>query len=443
MKDTIKKVVFYGAGMRSFRTVGISQLFEIAQKYPVVLLTEEMDKRIKEILEDKKLFPKLEKIILVHQHSGPKMNIFRKNWKLRNLAKRAILDYRPDVVVAPRDNYPFDMYLLRFAKKIGALNLSFQVSHIVDIEEVKKEVDLTNAYLRLPNFSPLPFRLFAIRLRKNLGHFLYHWLLPLLAGEKPFLGKSSYILRSGTPGLRDSDYQIVFSQREYDLCWRAGVPLEKLYLLKHPLERNSREFLLKNLPEEQSKKEARKAVTVLVPPNDLGFRRTDFSLISKEERMRSRKEAISEITSTLKGWKVFIKPHPDFKNFEEFKDALETMSDSVEVIRPEEPSDKYVSVSKVVLGLPKANTNVLFYTSLISPEKIVLALDPERELLGDFYKNFEGVEYIDDKRKFINVLNLIAQNSYQKKPRNRAASGSKEFSETLEAIDKLYAKKHG
>lgn len=441
MSKAIKKVVFYGAGMRSFRTVGIGQLFEIAQKYPVILLAEEFDEQIINILKSKQLFPKLEEIIFVHQHSGPKMNILKKNWHLCNLAKKIIYGYKPDVVVAPRDNYPFDMYLMRFAKKINALNLVFQVSHIADLDDVKKEVDLTNAYLRFPRFFPLSFRLFLAQCRKYVGHFLYYWILPVLAGDLPFPGKSSFVLRQGTSGMRDSDYQIVFSQREYNLCYMAGVPDEKIYLLRHPLERESREFFIKNLIEKQDREYVNNAVTILVPPNELGFRRTDFSLISKKERLETRKEIIGQIAQAFSGWKIFIKPHPDVKNFEEIKDIFESISISVKVVNPKEPMDNYIAASNVVIGLPKANTNALFYTSLLSPEKAILALDFDKELLGDFYKDFEGVEYIDDKRKFIDILNLIAQNSFQKRPKNKETSGPKEFSSATEALEKLFFKK--
>jgi len=62
-KDTCKKIIFYTSTPRNFRTTLIGYLYEICQVYPVILLCEELDFETEEILRNKELFPKLEKII--------------------------------------------------------------------------------------------------------------------------------------------------------------------------------------------------------------------------------------------------------------------------------------------------------------------------------------------------------------------------------------------
>lgn len=442
MKKEIKKVLFHSS-QRTFRTTLIGYLYEICQVYPVIFLSEEFDEEIKEILENKKLFPNLEKIIFVHQHTGPQKNIFKKNRDLYNLAKKAIYFYKPDVVIAPGDLYPFDMYLMRFAKRIKAVTFSLQsaVTPALDRGIVRKRVDLTNAHLKFPKFLPLSFRLLLTQCRKYLGHVLYYWILPILVGEKPFFGKTSYILREGTFGMRDADYQIVFSKRDYDIYQKVGVPAKKLYILKHPLERETRSFFESHLLITNNYKIAPKTATLLLPSDEVGFRNKDYSLISKKERIERWLEIVKLAAKTFKGWKIFIKPHPDFKSLNEKKNIFESISDSVEVVNPSEPVDRYIKMSDVIIGMPRAATDVLFYTSLVFPEKTIISLDFDKELVGDLYKDFDGIEYIDDKNKFIKTLNLVANNKYPKKYQHQKELKSGGFSNTIEMLNCLYLKK--
>jgi len=439
-KKEIKKIIFY-ASHRTFRTILIGHLYEMCQVYPVVFLSEELDEETKKIIQDKKLFPKLEKIIFVNQITGPKKNIFKKNRDLHKLAKKVIDTYKPDIVVAPGDLYPFNMYLLRFAKRINALNISIQSGNAVYNDLVRKKVELTNAYLKFPKFLPLSVRIFLVRVRKYAGHILYHWIFPILVGEKPFLGKASFILREGEAGMRDADYQIVFSKRDSNIHHKVGVPDEKLYILKHPLERSKTlDFFKRKLlgMKADNDKIAKKAVTLLLPSEDIGFKGKDYSLISKEERLKTRIKIINSVAKLLPNWKIYLKPHPDIKDFDEKKIFFESVSKSVEVINPSEQVDKYIKISNAVIGIPRASTTVLFYTSLIFPKKIMISLDFDKELAGDFYKNYTGVEYIDNEEKFIKTLELIANNKYKKESKKSKKLEEKEFPDTNKMLDYFY-----
>ena len=442
-KREIKKVIFYTSIIRSFRTALIGHLYEIAQVYPVILLSEDLDDKLKKILGNKNLFPKLEAIVYVHQFSGPSKNIFKRNYDLYKLAKRIIFEHRPDIVITPGDTYPFEMYLLRYAKKIGALNISLQPSNIMEGNDYRKSVDLTNSYLRFPRFLPFFVRLFLTKCRKYAGHFLYYWVMPLLVGERPFWGRSSFVLRTGNFGMRDADYQIVFSKIDFDIHIQGGVPVNKLRILAHPLKRGINFFKDYLLPKEKDNyKEGKNIITLLLPPDWMGFRKKDFSLISEQERLKTRKEIISLTAEILKDWKIFVKPHPALKNFAEIKNIFESISGLVEVVNPKEPIDKYVAISDAIIGMPKANTTALSFASLAYPEKVVAALDFDKELLGDFYKDFEGVEYIENKDKFIQLLELIKNGKFKKQAEVKNTEIKKEeFVNFVDLVNSLFLEK--
>ena len=75
------------------------------------------------------------------------------------------------------------------------------------------------------------------------------------------------------------------------------------------------------------------------------------------------------------------------------------------------------------------------------PDKNIkeLSLDLQHQLLGDYYKDFEGIEYIDTEQKLINILKLISKNEYQKESKTKP--GSDGFSNSIELIEYLFCKK--
>ena len=441
-KRDIKKILFYPGFLRTLRSTMIGHLYEIAQVYPVVLLLdEEIDEETKAVLQDKKLFPKLEKIILIPRYVDSKSNIFKKNRDLCRLFKKIVYLYKPDIVIASNDFFSSRLYLMRFAKRINAVTFSIQASPELDSASIRKNVDLINAHLRFPGFFPKCLCSFLVQCRKYVGHFLYHWILPIFAGQLPLLGKSSYILRKGKSGMRDADYQIVFSEREYNIHVKEGVPAEKIYILKHPMERHStREFFEKVLLNSEKYKTNEKTVVLLIPSEEISFRRKDDSLISKKERQEERIKIVKLVAETLKDWKIFIKPHPNFKDYEKAKEVFESVSDSVEFVNPQEPSDKYMKMSEIIVGLPKSVSAVLFTSSLLFHEKAILSLDLSEELSGDFYKDFDGIEYIDSEEKLVEILILIRDSKYCKET-GKKAEKEEDFKNTVELLNYLFNKK--
>lgn len=433
------KVLFYVGNPYVFRTALIGHLYEISQAYPTILLSEKLDLETEEVLRKKELFPKLEKIIPALQFTGKKTNLFSLNRYLCKLAKSVIQQYNPDIVVVPSDLILFELYLMRFAKKAGALKISIQSSNNLGSIRAAKWTDLINSYLRFPLLFPFWLRLFFTKCRKYFGHILYYFILPLTVGEKPFFGESSYILRSGNSGMRDADYQVVFSNRDYDTYLMDGVPAEKLYILSHPLARKTRSFFEKAYFSKSRKNKKDKNIVGVMLSSDveLGFRRKDLSLISVEVREKDWLEVIKLINRILQGWIIYIKPHPATKDINEIKEKFESISENIKVVDSQEAADKYIEIGDIIIGLPLSASTVLFAASLQYPQKPILSLDFHQELLGDTYKDLEGIEYVDTKERLIDILEKINDNKYQKEyiaPKRKELE-LKEFSSTIEALE--------
>ena len=415
------RVLLYTSISRLFRTTLVGHLYEIAQVYPVVLLSEKLDTETEKILHNKELFPKLEKIIPIRQQRGGMKGLLAKyNYHryLCRLSKNVVEEYRPDIVIMSDDFTVISRYLIRFARKIKAMTICFQASFRMEIKRIGLWSDLMNmSQKNFPSFFPFWLKMKLVRIRKYLSHFFEYYLLPLIVGQASLGIKSSYIIWSKREVGMYADYYIVFSKRDYNLSLQEGVPIEKLYILNHPLEhKNTRRFFKEaySLNSLSENVKDRKVLTIMLPSVNLGFRKNNYSLISEEQITKNRKEAIILITKTLKDWQIFIKPHPqtDQSLYETFF-SFKSISSNIKICDIQEPADKYIEISDVVLGFPPCSTT-LFIASLQSQEKVILSLNLQNELLGDFYRGFKGVEYIDNRKKFIRVLEKIRDNKYTK-----------------------------
>lgn len=428
------KVLFQSTNPNLFRASSIGYLYEINQKHRVVLLAQEIDAFTKKILADKNLFPGLEKIIFFN--SPFYGNIFYKNYQLCRILKKAVQRFQPDIVIASTDIWPAEMYLMRFAKKAGAITVAIQDGfRIAEKKKLFLWSCLMNSYMKMPRFLPLSVRLFFVKLKKYLGHALYYWILPITAAELPFRGKTSFVLWDTSPGLRDADYSAVFSKRDYNLCIKDGVPPEKLFILSHPLENKKvKKFFEKAYFSKNRKMENAKILTIMWPFEKVSFKKKNYSSIPEEKMQENKLRIVKLIIEKLIGWEIFIKPHPAVKSISEIKELLREIPSNVSIVEPSEPADKYIGMSRVIVGIPPVSTT-LFTASLQCPEKIILSLDLNQEFLGDSYKNFNGIEYIDNEKKLINVLNFIQDNKYYKK---NSVSSYSDFSDTNELLDYIY-----
>ncbi len=435
--------MFYTHSPRAFRSTLIGHLYELCQHFPTVLLAEALDDETEAVLHRRDLFPKLEAIVPVRQFTGPPMPVVAKNRYLCQTARDAIDRYRPEVVVSASDMHSlFELYLFRFARRAGARTVTFQAGAEPDDPQLSaRVVDLTNAHSRMPHWLPAAARVPLIRGRKWAGHLLYHWILPVLVGQPPFAGPSSYLLRRGNSGMRDADYHIVLSPRDLRSCLRAGVPANKLRILSHPWTRPPRRCFeaayLSELPMAGAGTQPRRVLAIL-PGEELGFRRSNWRLISREERRQQWIEIIELIQIALPGWVVRVKPHPDARDISTLAAKLERVSPLVQLVDPASPVDREIALGDVIVGLPRASSTALLTAALQRPEAPVIAIDLFDEVLGDVFKSGEGIEYVTTTEELIRLLESIRGGAYKKPTRHHAPQApSGEFASAAEAVTRL------
>ncbi|MBI2098102.1 MAG: hypothetical protein HYT49_00355 [Candidatus Wildermuthbacteria bacterium] len=430
------KVLFQSTNPRLLRSTFVGYLYEIAQEHQVVLLADGMDEHTKSLLQDKGLFPGLENIIFFESPFGK--NVIRKNIRLHAILAKAVSRYKPDVVVAPSDLWPAEMYLLRLAKRARAVTLAMQPGFKMAEQKRLLPWAYQNSCARMPSFLPLSIKMPIAKAKKFLGYALYHWMLPLAAGEMPFVGKVSFIFWEESSGKRDADYSAVFSKRDRDLCVKDGVRPEKIFVLGHPLEHTgTRKFFEKAYSVYGKTREDSKTLTIMWPGEKVGFREQDHSLISEQDIWGRRVSIVKRIAACLGDWKIFIKPHPTEKEAAQIKESLERISPSVAVVNPVEPAEKYIEMSQCIVGISLPSTT-LFTAQKQYPGKIILSLNLDNEFLGDSYKDFEGIEYIDTEERLDETIHDIGKGTYRKEGENTETF---DFGSASELVNYVYAKR--
>jgi RNase H-fold protein (predicted Holliday junction resolvase) len=404
-----KRVLFYTHIPRAFRSTLIGYLYEICQKFPTVLLSEKLDLQTEKILQDKALFPKLEKIISVNRGFSLREKPFTKNKELYALAKEIMQEYKPDVVVTGLHTI-FELYLMCFAKAQKAATISLQTSLFNYKQETDLYIDLENATLRFPNWLPKNVRLFLARVRKYFKIFFFFYLLPLSVGQVPFFYSQSSFYRIIKK--KERHYQTAWEPADYKIFASNGVPTNKLCIVPHPLAKeNTKEFFNKVYFTKFKNQENKKNVAILVPYG-LRFKKENLNIITQEKSWQDWFEIVSEVSSILKDWNIYIKPHPLVKNIDIIKKELESIASNVKVTDLTEPIEKYIEMSDIIIGLPMSCSTALYTASLQDKKKLIISMDNHHDLVGDFFKNRQGIIYIDDLEKLKDLLKntLIGKN---------------------------------
>lgn len=403
----------------------------------MVLLTEKLDSHTEKVLSDKSLFPGLEKVIFFE--SPFHGNIFAKNYRLCRIMKKTIGTYRPDIVVSHTDTWPAEMYAMRFAKKNAATTVAIQSGFkIAGQHKLLLWSFLMNAQSKMPKFLPFSVRIFLVKLKKLAGYMLYHWILPLLAGEMPFFGKTSFVFWHESPGLRQADYSVVFSKRDAEICVKDGVSPNKIRILGHPLEHEAtKSFFEKAYFSKNKEMKNQKMLTIMWSDDKIGFTEENHALIPEKKMQENRVHVVRLISEKLADWNIIIKPHPSIKSASKIKEFLGEIAENVFIANPADPADMYIERSSCIVGMPPPSTT-LFTAVKQDPEKIVLSLNLNNEFVGDSYKNFDGIEYIDSEEKFIEILNSIKNNTYKKE---RSIAVEFDFSDTGKLIQHVYDKR--
>ena len=379
--------LFYTGQARAFHTGMKPAFYKFCGKVNTIFLTEPLFDEDEKEISDNDCYP-------VNQYK--KENLFIKNWRLKRLAKKLVYKYKPKLIVATSDMHSlFEMYLMRYGKQIGAKNVAVQWSLIVGSTTMANWVDEMNAHQRFPQWIPFDVRMLLAGLRKYAGHFLYYWILPILAGEKPFLGRSSYILRVGCSGMRDSDIQTVFDNVFGMVFMMNGVPREKLAHF-NPFEEKPKPFI------------DTKILTCIIPSeNQGGIDRDTNGFIDSRARLNGWIDILLTIKDMANNWKIYISLHPETIGREVLIDMIQGLSKRFVFIDKSIPIENVITRSSVIVGFPPSFSTVLYKTSIEYPSKKIISLDPLGEKMGDYYKDFTGIRYIDNLEELKEELNKL------------------------------------
>ena len=177
----------------------------------------------------------------------------------------------------------------------------------------------------------------------------------------------------------------------------------------------------------------------MYPNAKVGFRKDSHKIISNQELVAERRETMAALGSILKDYKILIKTHPHIKpdylaevkkSFADFK--------NVELVKPTDWAEGYIYAGDIILGSPPRSLT-LYTAALMYPEKVIVSLDFNKELLGDTYRNFEGVEYLDSQEQFKKLLNSVKNGQYRKQIKNQIMGDEdvKEFTSFNELLNNI------
>ena len=214
------------------------------------------------------------------------------------------------------------------------------------------------------------------------------------------------------------------------------MPQKKLLILPHPFSRKSNLIFEKLYKSGGWIKKDYDRIASIMLPNEiiLGFYKKTWDLIRRAEMEERWLEIVKITSAALPGWHVYIKPHPDGVNLDSLTKQFCAISKDIEVVSPRDPAEAYTRIADVVIGLPPPASTTLFTALMQSPEKPILAIDFDNEVIGDYYKDFDGVEYITGKQELMSVLELIRNKKFKKAAAGKPGS-SKKFSNLIEVIE--------
>ena len=428
-------VVFYGNTLRAFRTTLIWYLYEVCQKYECYLVISELDQPTRDFLSIKQNFPGLKKIIVQDCTNRYDKNIFKLNSSIYKLAVHLIYDLNPQIVFCSSDWHSlFEMYLLRLARKKGILRITLQDTITNDINTTRVFYKLNEKNnLRQKNLNRVEVAVLSI-IRKPLLHILVYWFCPLLNLEKPFFGKSSYILMTGNSGIRDSCMHVVF-KNNYDMFVKSGVLAEKLLINEHPITRMKRDLV--NQLFNNEKVVNSKSVVILVSDLTVGYSLNGLSPISYDIKFKERCEIIKCIANSLPDFQIILKGHPNIKDMDVYKNSMLDIKNDLFVAPKNESAEKYIISSDIIVDLPAPNSSSIFFATLIFPPKVIVCIDTLQEFMGDYFKDYEKITYlttIDQVLSFFRNLSESKMIPNSSLTANENNNRSKNISEIIEYV---------
>jgi len=400
----MKKVIFYPGPMHLFWTTGICYVNELSKYYEVTLVLEKATKedgeKINYLTKNR-----LKKICYVKY-----ANKLRRHWIYKNATIKLVNDIRPDFVFAISDRTPFATYLLSYSKKNGAVNICYQAAvHLSVMSEQKKALEGSRA-IKKYGYLPFNFAKMLIKGEALLKHYWHYVVAPILVGHAPFIGPSSAYLIKGWPAMRDGDFFIVFSEREKRLCLIDGLLEDKIIVISHPLRwksiRDFKDKLLKsniNKINNNTVNTGKNNVVIFLDDLEEGINRETGKVIKKDKTYTTWKKIIEITSEKFSNYAIFIKPHPASLPKDDFLENIKTIFDRLPNVKLVEKNTNALYCmfkSEIIIS---EMSNVLYVASLLFNDKVIISLDLNNKLFGNFYKNTKNIHYISHIKDFENL----------------------------------------
>lgn len=435
------QILFYPHSARALSSSLIGHLYELSRHYRVAVVTEVLPPLYAAMLEDRRLFPGITEVRTINGLGLSLGSLLRNNRRWHRLAEELVREINPDVVVTENDmSSLFDMYLLRAARRAGARRLTIQGMLQPEADEMRRFVELLYVYRGGRERHPLQrvWRTVSYRVRQHLAHCLVHYLLPWSLGTAALRGGSSYLLRRGASGMRDSELNLVPSQAAFDSHRRSGVPSARLALLAHPLHRVPPELYLGRTPPSAARGTT---ILILLTSVAFGFRRDPpHQLIDAPSRRATRLAIVGLVRRYFPEAKLVLKPHPDCGPLSAVRDYFSPVAHDMEILPPSSPVEPQLAHCDLVIDLPVSVTTTLFTAACIRRDRPIISANVDNEFYGDHYRHSPEIDYVESLQELEDLLASVAAGRYRKRSMSRPSGPLPlEFANTAAAVGHLLA----
>jgi hypothetical protein len=399
-----KKAIFYPGPIHLFWTTGIYYLYLISKRYEVTLVLENCS-----IDNEKKIIEVCKHRLKDVFHLETKYNLLRHKY-YRETAYNLVGSVNPDIIFINDDQNVFNTYLLRATKKKGCVSICYQTGTMEGKRRYNWGLFCGADACNMADKYKLPYfiSLLLTKLIQHSRHIWHYYCAPLLAGERPFTGKSSAYLSKGRSGMRDGDCFVVFSEREKNICISDGLCADKIIILSHPIESVDRSMIeelwnIKNA--NKTKQDKEKTVLILLPhvENDFCVERETGQIISKERIYESWETIMSSTLNKYPNAIVWLKMHPGANlNSKTTKWLLKDFIRyrNIEIVSNDVDGMQYAVNADIIIG----ETSTLLYTvSRAFEDKDVISFDLLKRRLGDAYKGDRKICYVTDIGEFLSM----------------------------------------
>ena len=411
----MRTILLYTSVERNFRSTLLGYLYDLQflENTKLVVLYEKFCDPILDLLEQKKIFPNVIEKIYVGQYDSSSIMNFTSFRKSNLLAKNIINRYKPNLVIVSSDFHSiFELIICKYSKKSKINIISIACSNSTGkMDLMAKWIELYSINTKYKKFNKNIAK-YIFTIRKYISHFIIHYLFPVLTGNLPFIGNSSYLLYKGQSGCRNANFQIVFSEQEKQYFIQSGVQSEKIVIIKHPYSNIFTRNIISNLVQNKNDID----FIILHSAELIGFTNEKLTLINSNERIQINVRILNIIVDIFPFSNIYIKFHPNITldNLNHLKSRYHSVSNKIVFIEKSIPIEPLLINSKVVIDFPRAVSTSLIMNTIINPNSTSISMNVFNEFQGDYYKNNKSVEYITSLTQFEDVLEKLKKISLKK-----------------------------